>query len=211
MPRGKDLSGTLKDYDLSYSATAMIAGLDEAGRGPLAGPVVAATALFSPEVVIPFVNDSKKLSEKRREELFLEIKEKALAVGVGIVDNLTIDRINILEATKLAMREALHNLSVTPDIILIDAVALDELVVPSYAITKGDAKSFAIAASSIIAKVTRDHIMQEYDKEYPGYGFAQHKGYGTKAHYEAIDAQGITPIHRKSFLKKIIQGDNAGF
>lgn len=181
----------------------LIAGIDEAGRGPLAGPVVAAACILDPKELILGLDDSKKLTEKKREELFTIIKEKALSYAVVAKGPDIIDEINILEATKQAMRECVENLSIKPDLLLIDAVKLDGTGVDVEPIIKGDAKSNSIAAASILAKVTRDHMMIEYDKEYPEYGFAKHKGYGTKDHYAAIRESGMTPIHRKSFLKVI--------
>ncbi len=179
-----------------------IGGIDEAGRGPLAGPVVAACCILDPEVKILGLDDSKKLSEKKREALFTEIKEKALAYKVVAIGPDVIDEINILEATKKAMRQCVAEISVRPDLLLVDAVKLD-CGVPIIPIIKGDAKSDSIAAASILAKVTRDHMMAEYAQEYPGYGFEKHKGYGTKDHYAAIREHGMTPIHRRSFLKVI--------
>ena len=178
----------------------------EAGRGPLAGPVVAACCILDPDVKILGLDDSKKLSEKKREELFLEIKEKAKAYAICSSSPEEIDEINILEATKKAMRNCVKELAskgMSPDILLIDAVNLSGTGLDVIPIIKGDAKSDSIAAASILAKVTRDHIMMEYDEEYPGYGFAKHKGYGTKDHYAAIREKGMTPIHRRSFLKVI--------
>jgi len=188
--------------DKGYKA---IAGLDEAGRGPLAGPVVAACCILDPDKPVLGLDDSKKLSEKKREELFPMIKENALAYAVVAIDAGTIDDINILEATKKAMRQCVADISekITPDLLLIDAVKLEGVSQEVVPIIKGDAKSNSIAAASILAKVTRDHMMIEYDKKYPGYGFAKHKGYGTKDHYAAISEQGMTPIHRRSFLKVI--------
>ena len=182
-----------------------IAGIDEAGRGPLAGPVVAACCILDPDKPVLGLDDSKKLSEKKREELFPVIKENALAYAVAAIDAGTIDDINILEATKKAMRQCVADISekITPDLLLIDAVKLEGVSQEVVPIIKGDAKSNSIAAASILAKVTRDHMMIEYDKQYPGYGFAKHKGYGTKDHYAAIREQGMTPIHRRSFLKVI--------
>ena len=177
--------------------------IDEAGRGPLAGPVVAACCILDPDVKILGLDDSKKLSEKKREELFVQIKEKALAYAVCAESPEVIDEINILEATKKAMRRCVEEIGVKPDILLIDAVKLEGTGLPVVPIIKGDAKSDSIAAASILAKVTRDHIMTDYDKVYPGYGFAKHKGYGTKDHYAAIREHGVTPIHRRSFLKVI--------
>ena len=184
----------------------MIGGIDEAGRGPLAGPVVAACCILDPNVKILGLDDSKKLSEKKRDELFVQIKEKALAYAICSSSPEEIDEINILEATKKAMRACIKELASkgkSPDILLIDAVNLSGTGLDVIPIIKGDAKSDSIAAASILAKVTRDHIMTEYDAEYPGYGFAKHKGYGTKDHYAAIREKGMTPIHRRSFLKVI--------
>ena len=184
----------------------MVGGIDEAGRGPLAGPVVAACCILDPDVKILGLDDSKKLSEKKREELFIEIKEKAKAYAICSSTPEEIDEINILEATKKAMRNCVKELAskgLSPDILLIDAVNLSGTGLGVIPIIKGDAKSDSIAAASILAKVTRDHIMMDYDVEYPGYGFAKHKGYGTKDHYAAIREKGMTPIHRRSFLKVI--------
>ena len=184
----------------------MVGGIDEAGRGPLAGPVVAACCILDPDEKILGLDDSKKLSEKKREELFVTIKEKALAYAICEASPEEIDDINILEATKKAMRQCVKDLAAkgqSPDILLIDAVNLSGTGLDVIPIIKGDAKSDSIAAASILAKVTRDHIMMEYDEVYPGYGFAKHKGYGTKDHYAAIREKGMTPIHRRSFLKVI--------
>lgn len=180
-----------------------IAGVDEVGRGPLAGPVVTAAVILDPEKPVYGVNDSKKLSEKARARLKLEIEEKAIAISIGIVDVETIDRINILQATKLAMKKAVDGLPVKPQRLLIDAVHLEDVDIPQQSIIKGDANSVSIAAASIIAKETRDAMLREYDVLYPEYGFAKHKGYGTKAHMEAILQYGMLPIHRRSFLKKL--------
>ena len=194
-------------YEREYHAKgySVIAGIDEAGRGPLAGPVVAGCCILDPNVKILGLDDSKKLSEKKREELFVQIKEKALAWTVCEISAEVIDQINILEATKKAMRTCVEEISkkMRPDLLLIDAVNLSGTGVDVVPIIKGDANSNSIAAASILAKVTRDHIMVEYDKVYPGYGFAKHKGYGTKDHYAAIRESGMTPIHRRSFLKVI--------
>ncbi len=184
----------------------LVAGIDEAGRGPLAGPVVAAACILDPEVKILGLDDSKKLSEKKREELFVQIKEKALAYAVCEVDAQTIDEINILNATKKAMLTCVKKLESNghkPDVLLIDAVKLEGTDCEVIPIIKGDAKSDSIAAASVLAKVTRDHIMQEMDEVYPGYGFAKHKGYGTKEHYAGIREKGMCPIHRRTFLKVI--------
>lgn len=178
-------------------------GIDEAGRGPLAGPVVAAACILDPEKPIYGLDDSKKLSPKKRDQLYDEIIEKARCFCVIRVEPKEIDEVNILNATKNAMRACVKGLAVKPDVLLIDAVKLEGTGIPVKPIIKGDAKSNSIAAASILAKVSRDRIMEEYDKEYPGYGFAQHKGYGTAAHYAAIHELGISPIHRMSFLKKM--------
>lgn len=178
----------------------LIVGVDEAGRGPLAGPVVAAAVIFPRAYINKDINDSKQLSEKKREELFDVIKKDAIAVGVGIVDAETIDRINIYEATKVAMKQAINNLKHDFDLILTDAMKLKNFKVPVIDIIKGDAKALPIAAASIIAKVTRDHIMKDLAKKYPEYGFEVHKGYGTKKHLEALDKYGpIKSIHRFSY------------
>lgn len=189
----------------------LVAGIDEAGRGPLAGPVVAACAVLPSDFDVLGVDDSKKLSEKKREELFVKITEKALAIGVGIADNKLIDDINILQATKKAMKDALaqadeqlrERTGRVIDHVLFDAVTIDDVLIPQENIIKGDATSLSIAAASIIAKVTRDRMMLEYHLKYPSYGFDSNKGYGTKAHYEGINKFGITPIHRKTFLKNL--------
>lgn len=185
-----------------------IAGMDEAGRGPLAGPVVAAAVILDPNNPVYGVDDSKKLSPARRAALKKEIEEKAIAVSVGMADVETIDRINILEATKLAMKRAVEGLAFTPELVLIDAVKLDLVSLDQMPIIKGDTLSVSIAAASIVAKETRDDILRLYDEIYPEYGFASHKGYGTKAHYEAIEKYGILPIHRMSFLKSFLEKDN---
>lgn len=181
-----------------------VCGVDEAGRGPLCGPVVAAAVILPKDEKIDGVNDSKKLSEKKREVLFDVIKEKAIAVGVGISDVELIEKINILNATKIAMKEAIENLKIKPDYVLVDGNQAIDISVPFETVISGDAKSESIAAASIIAKVTRDRLLIEHDKKYPEYGFAKHKGYGTKAHIEAIRTYGLTPIHRPSFCKKFV-------
>ena len=184
-----------------------IAGVDEAGRGPLAGPVVAAAVIFPKEFVMYGVDDSKKLSARKREELFIMISQQAMSVGVGIIDHKVIDRINILQATHLAMQRALENLAVKPDYVLVDGNSFKHDTLRFQNIIGGDAKSFTIAAASIIAKVTRDRLMCELDAYFPQYGFAQHKGYGTPQHIEAIRTYGICEIHRKSFHPSIFQGE----
>ncbi|MDD2215617.1 MAG: ribonuclease HII [Eubacteriales bacterium] len=182
-----------------------IAGVDEVGRGPLAGPVVAAAVVLPLEIDINGINDSKKLTAKKREELDLQIREIALGIGLGVVDNHMIDEINILEATKLAMRQALMDLEKICPIqyILLDAITLNEVSVPQKGIIKGDAKSISIAAASIVAKVARDRMMVEYHNIYPDYAFNSNKGYGTKAHYAGIEAKGICSLHRRTFLRRI--------
>lgn len=226
----------LKSYEeaLHRSGYRYIAGVDEVGRGPLAGPVVAAAAILPEDFDVPGIDDSKKLSEKKREELFALIKEQAVAYGIGMADEKTIDEINILQATKLAMRQAIEEAgqrlkefvqaglpgaqgagqteqaffgnmsgdSPQIDYILFDAMKMEELDIPQESIIKGDSKVLAIAAASIIAKVTRDRMMVEYAKQYPGYSFEKNKGYGTREHYEGLAANGVCPIHRQSFLKK---------
>jgi ribonuclease HII len=184
-----------------------IAGVDEAGRGPLAGPVVAAAVIFPKEFIMDGVDDSKKLSARKREELFIMISQQAMSVGVGIIDHKVIDRINILQATHLAMRRALENLAIKPDYVLIDGNSFNHDTLRFQNIIGGDAKSFTIAAASIIAKVTRDRLMCELDAYFPQYGFAKHKGYGTRQHIEAIRTYGICEIHRKSFHPSILQGE----
>lgn len=191
-------------YEKEYKECSFICGIDEAGRGPLAGPVVAGAVVLPKEDPILYLNDSKKLSEKKREMLYAEIMARAVAVGVGIVGPERIDEINILQATYEAMRIAVGKLSVKPDVLLNDAVTIPGVDILQVPIIKGDAKSVSIAAASIVAKVTRDHMMMEYEKEFPGYGFAGHKGYGTKAHIEALKRLGASPIHRATFIKKFV-------
>lgn len=186
-----------------------ICGIDEAGRGPLAGPVVVAAAIMPKDSFIEGVNDSKKVSEKKREELYEIITKESISYSVGIVDQNEIDRINILNATKAGLTEAVKTLSIKPDIILVDALTkIDTCGVPYRSIIKGDAKSYSIAAASIIAKVTRDRIMRQWDEVYPQYGFKQHKGYGTAAHIAIIKEQGICPLHRLTFVKNFIGEKN---
>ena len=187
------------ERDLWAQGKVHVAGVDEAGRGPLAGPVVAAAAIFPPQFCIPEVNDSKVLSENARETLYMQIMSNAVAVGVGIIDHTTIDEINILNATYKAMHVALSHLGVTPDHILVDGNRFDGTGIPFTTIIDGDALCFSIAAASIVAKVTRDRLMADYDRQFPGYGFAKHKGYATKEHREAILNLGYCEIHRRSF------------
>lgn len=181
----------------------LICGVDEAGRGPLAGPVCAAAVILPAELEIPGLDDSKKLSDKRRRELFPIIKEKAICYGIGLADHNEIDEINILQATYLAMERALSQLCIKPELALIDGNRAKDFGIPVKTVIHGDSLSASIAAASVLAKVTRDDIMLQYAKEYPAYNFDIHKGYGTKAHYEAIAASGICPIHRRTFLKKL--------
>lgn len=194
----------MREYEDTYDACAYICGIDEAGRGPLAGPVVAAAAVLPKDCQILYLNDSKKLSEKKRDLLFDEIKEKAVAYGIGIVSPQVIDEINILQATYEAMRQAISQLNVIPEILLNDAVTIPGVDIMQVPIVKGDAKSVSIAAASILAKVTRDRMMMEYDQIYPEYGFAKHKGYGTAAHIAALKEYGPCPIHRRTFIKKFV-------
>ncbi len=182
-----------------------ICGIDEAGRGPLAGPVVVASCIMPNGSMIDGVNDSKKISEKKRERIFEEIIKEAVSYGVGIVDENKIDEINILQATKLGLTNSIKELKVVPDIILVDALeSINTCNIPYRSIIKGDAICYSIAAASIIAKVTRDRIMIKYDEIYPEYGFAKHKGYGTARHIEAIKKYGLCPIHRRSFVKNFV-------
>lgn len=190
-------------YEKEYEGCRFICGVDEAGRGPLAGPVAAGAVILPKDCRLPYLNDSKKLSERRREELFIQIKENALAWSVGIACPARIDEINILQATYEAMRQAIEGLGVRPDVLLNDAVTIPDLDILQVPIIKGDAKSLSIAAASIMAKVTRDHMMAEYEELFPGYGFAKHKGYGTAAHISALKELGPCPIHRRSFIKNI--------
>ncbi len=194
----------MKVYEKQYASYGHICGIEQVGRGPLAGPVVAAAVILPPDCGILYINDSKKLSEKKREELYPLIMEQALAVGIGQASPERIDEINILQATYEAMREAIHKLSIRPDILLNDAVEIPEVDIVQVPIIKGDAKSISIAAASIVAKVTRDRMMIEYDATMPEYGFASNKGYGTAAHIAALKANGPTEIHRKSFIQKFV-------
>lgn len=191
-------------YEKEYGVYSYICGIDEAGRGPLAGPVVAGAVILPKDCRILYINDSKKLSEKRRNELFDIIKEEAVTYGIGIIDATRIDEINILQATYEAMRSAINNLNPSPDILLNDAVTIPKVDIKQVPIIKGDAKSISIAAASVLAKVTRDRIMEEYDKKYPEYGFAKHKGYGTKQHIQALEQFGASPIHRRTFITKFV-------
>lgn len=194
----------MSSFEREYASCGYICGIDEVGRGPLAGPVVAGAVILPKDCDILYLNDSKQLSAKKREELYEVIMEKAVAVGLGKAEPARIDEINILQATYEAMREAIQNLKVKPDILLNDAVTIPGVQIRQVPIIKGDAKSISIAAASIIAKVTRDRMMEEYDKIYPGYGFAANKGYGAAVHIEAIKKYGPSEIHRKSFIKNFV-------
>ena len=191
-------------YERKYDDFQYIWGIDEVGRGPLAGPVVAGAVILPKDCDILYLNDSKQLSEKMREKLYDEIMEKAVATGIGLVGPARIDEINILQATYEAMRMAISNLKVRPDLLLNDAVTIPEVDIRQVPIIKGDAKSASIAAASIIAKVTRDRLMVEYEEVLPGYGFASNKGYGSTAHIQAIKEIGATPIHRQTFIKNFL-------
>ena len=194
----------MRSFERRYDEYELICGIDEAGRGPLAGPVVVGAVILPRDCEILYLNDSKKLSAAKREALYDEIMDKASAVGVGMASPARIDEINILQATYEAMREAVYNLGVTPELLLNDAVTIPDVSIPQVPIIKGDAKSVSIAAASIIAKVTRDRLMVQYDEILPGYGFARHKGYGSKDHIEAIRRLGSTPIHRRTFIKNFL-------
>lgn len=201
---------TYEEIKLQASGFELLAGIDEAGRGPLAGPVVAACVLFPKGLCIYGVDDSKKLSAKKRELVYHDIMENALAVGVGVVSHETIDRVNILNATREAMLTALLKCSVTPDILLIDAVELKNCDLPQLSLVKGDERSHCIAAASVIAKVTRDRVMRKWHEIFPHYRFDKHKGYGTREHIEAIKKFGLCSIHRLTFCSKFNFGDAIG-
>ena len=194
----------MMEYEHKYEHLGYLCGIDEVGRGPLAGPVVACAVILPKDHGILYLNDSKKLTAKKREELYEVILEKAVSVGIGMAGPARIDEINILQATYEAMREAISKLAVKPQILLNDAVTIPKIEIPQVPIIKGDAKSVSIAAASIIAKVTRDRLMAEYDKIMPEYGFASHKGYGSKSHIEAIRQYGPSPIHRATFIKNFL-------
>ena len=191
-------------YEKEYEHLGYICGIDEVGRGPFAGPVVAGAVVLPRDCRILYINDSKQLSEKKREELYEEIMDKAVAAEVGYASPARIDEINILQATYEAMREAVAKLPIKPQILLNDAVTIPGISIPQVPIIKGDAKSISIAAASIVAKVTRDRLMREYDKIMPQYGFASNKGYGSGAHIEALKKYGPTPIHRRSFIHNVL-------
>lgn len=195
----------MSSYEREYADCGYLCGIDEVGRGPLAGPVTAAAVILPGDCEILYLNDSKKLSPKKRELLYDEIMEKALSVSVGMAGPETIDEINILQATYAAMREAVAGLSVRPGVLLNDAVTIPGVDIRQVPIIKGDAKSVSIAAASVIAKVTRDRLMADYDEIMPEYGFAAHKGYGTKQHIEALKKYGPSPIHRRSFIGNFVK------
>ena len=195
----------MKRYETENAAYTYICGIDEVGRGPLAGPVVAGAVILPKDCSILYINDSKQLSEKKREELYDQIMEQAIAVGIGYNSPERIDEINILQATYEAMREAVRKLDPQPDLLLNDAVTIPEVEIKQIPIIKGDAKSISIAAASIVAKVTRDRLMVQYDEVFPEYGFASNKGYGSSRHIEAIRKYGPTPIHRRSFIKNFME------
>lgn len=194
-------------YERQYAECGVLCGIDEVGRGPLAGPVVAGAVILPADCEILYLNDSKKLSEKKREQLYDEIMEKAVAVGIGAVSPQRIDEINILQATYEAMRIAVSRLSVAPALLLNDAVTIPGIDLPQVPIIKGDAKSVSIAAASIVAKVTRDRMMVQYEEIYPGYAFASNKGYGSANHIKALKEMGPCPIHRRSFIRNFVGGE----
>ena len=202
--REKERMEQMKFYEKKYDHVGYICGIDEVGRGPLAGPVVAGAVILPADSQILYLNDSKKLSEKKREELYAVIMEQAIAVGIGYASHTRIDEINILQATYEAMREAISKLSVKPQILLNDAVTIPMVEIPQVPIIKGDAKSVSIAAASIVAKVTRDRLMVKYSELMPEYGFASNKGYGSQEHIEALKKYGPSPIHRKTFIKNFV-------
>ena len=190
----------MKRFEKEYDSYSYICGIDEVGRGPLAGPVVAAAVILPKDSYYQYLNDSKKVTEKRRNKLYDEITAEAVSYGIGLVSPDIIDDINILQATYVAMKKAIDALSIRPQMILVDAVHIPDIGIPQVGIVKGDAKSISIAAASIVAKVYRDRLMTEYDALYPEYKFAQNKGYGTKEHMQALHEIGMSPIHRKSFV-----------
>ena len=198
----------MKKYEKEYESYGYICGIDEVDRGPLAGPVVAGAVILPKDCQILYLNDSKQLSEKKREELYDVIMKEAVAVGIGYASHELIDEINILQATYVAMREAISKLKVKPDILLNDAVTIPEVDIRQVPIIKGDASSVSIAAASIVAKVTRDRLMLDYDKIYPEYKFASNKGYGAAVHIEALKKYGPTPIHRKTFIQNFVTVQN---
>lgn len=199
-----DSTEQMKVYEHKYEDLGYLCGIDEVGRGPLAGPVVAGAVILPKDSQILYLNDSKKLTAAKREELYDVIMKEAVAVGIGMADPERIDEINILQATYEAMRQAVSKLSVVPQLLLNDAVTIPEVVIPQVPIIKGDAKSVSIAAASIVAKVTRDRMMEDYDKIYPEYGFASNKGYGAQVHIDALKKYGPCPIHRRTFITHFV-------
>lgn len=204
LARERERLAHMQEYERKYSQYTYICGIDEVGRGPLAGPVVAGAVILPRDCEILYLNDSKKLTAKKRDELYDEILDKAIAVGIGMAGPARIDEINILQATYEAMRIAVQELETAPEVLLNDAVTIPGITIRQVPIIKGDAKSVSIAAASVIAKVTRDRLMVEYDKILPGYGFAENKGYGSAGHIEALGKLGPTPIHRRSFIKNFV-------
>lgn len=194
----------MSEYERQYSDYTYVCGIDEVGRGPLAGPVIACAVILPKSCEILYLNDSKQLSEKKREELYEEIMEKAISVGIGSASHETIDEINILQATYEAMRQAISKLTVVPDVLLNDAVHIPKVTTKQVSIIKGDAKSISIAAASVVAKVTRDRLMVQYDEVFPGYDFASNKGYGSAKHMNALKELGPSPIHRRTFIKNFL-------
>lgn len=205
LEKEKKRTEQMKRYEKEYQHLGWICGIDEVGRGPLAGPVVAAAVILPKDCGILYLNDSKQLSAKKREELYEIIMREAVAVGTGCISPARIDEINILQATYEAMRQAIESLSVRPQILLNDAVTIPEVEIPQVPIIKGDASSISIAAASIVAKVTRDRMMTAYDEIMPEYGFASNKGYGSQTHIEALKKYGASPIHRQSFIKNFLE------
>ena len=204
LQREKERTEEMKRYERKYEHIGWLCGIDEVGRGPLAGPVVACACILPKDCPILYLNDSKKLTARKREELFDILQKEAVSIGIGMRSPERIDEINILQATYEAMREAVGNLSVVPQLLLNDAVTIPDINYPQVPIIHGDALSVSIAAASIIAKVTRDRMMDDYDRQYPGYGFASNKGYGSADHIQALRTLGPTPIHRKTFISHFV-------
>ena len=204
LEKERERTEIMKEYEHKYEHLGYLCGIDEVGRGPLAGPVVACAVILPKDCDILWLNDSKKLTAKKREELYDVILDGAVSVGIGMASPERIDEINILQATYEAMRQAVSKLSVQPQLLLNDAVTIPEITIPQVPIIKGDAKSVSIAAASIVAKVTRDRMMEEYDKVIPEYGFASNKGYGSAAHIEALKKYGPSPIHRRTFITHFV-------
>ncbi len=207
LARERERLDKMRKYERENAHYGLVCGVDEAGRGPLAGPVVAGAVILPEDCEILYLNDSKQLTEKRREELYGEIRDKAVAWAVGMASPARIDEINILQATYEAMREAIASLGTAPGVLLCDAVRIPGIAIPQVPIIGGDAKSLSIAAASVMAKVTRDHLMREYDRIMPQYGFASHKGYGSAAHIAALKEYGPSPIHRKTFIGHFVEAE----